>query len=94
MRRTYIWDPATRKMVEKTPQVRAGSIFNMPDLQPYQNIVDGKVIGGRAAHREFLRKGDGKGSYQEVGNEKPAYMRDRDDRRKAGETHDRKGNPL
>ncbi len=38
----------------------------MGDMQPYRNIVDGKVIGGRRQHREFLRSR----GLVEVGNEK------------------------
>ena len=25
------------------------------DIEPYKNVVDGKVIGGRKEHRDFLR---------------------------------------
>ncbi len=37
------------------------------DLEPYENIIDGTVVDGRAAHREFLKKHD----VREVGNERP-----------------------
>ena len=38
----------------------------MGDLEPYRNTVDGKVIGGRKQHRDFLRSRN----LVEVGNEK------------------------
>lgn len=38
----------------------------MGDLEPYRNVVDGKVIGGRKQHRDFLRSRN----LTEVGNEK------------------------
>jgi len=37
----------------------------MGDIQPYKNVVDGKVIGGRKQHRDFLRSR----GLVEVGNE-------------------------
>lgn len=39
----------------------------IPDIQPYRNVIDGKVIAGRRQHREFLKQH----GVVEVGNEKP-----------------------
>ncbi len=38
----------------------------MKDIEPYKNVVDGGVIGGRAQHRDFLRAR----GLVEIGNEK------------------------
>jgi hypothetical protein len=38
----------------------------MGDIEPYKNVVDGKVIGGRKQHRDFLKAR----GLVEVGNEK------------------------
>ena len=43
----------------------------MRDIEPYRNVIDGGVIGGRSEHREFLRRGDGESSYFEYGNDRP-----------------------
>ena len=37
----------------------------MKDIEPYRNVVDGKVIGGRREHRDFLRSRN----LVEVGND-------------------------
>jgi len=41
------------------------SLQVMGDIQPYKNTIDGKVIGGRKQHRDFLRAH----GMVEVGNE-------------------------
>lgn len=38
----------------------------IPDIEPYRNVIDGKVIGGRRQHRDFLRAH----GCIEVGNER------------------------
>lgn len=40
----------------------------MSDLDPYQNVLDGKTISSRSEHREFLKRNN----LIEVGNEKMA----------------------
>lgn len=42
--------------------------FVLPDIQPYQSMVTGEVIGGRRQHREHLKQH----KLLEVGNEKMA----------------------
>lgn len=42
----------------------------MGDIQPYRNTIDGKPVGGRAQHREFLKRHN----VIEVGNERKAAM--------------------
>lgn len=37
----------------------------MKDIEPYKNVVDGRVIGGRRQHKEFLKSN----GFVEVGNE-------------------------
>ena len=38
----------------------------MSDIEPYKNVVDGSVIGGRKQHRDFLKSRN----LVEIGNEK------------------------
>ena len=38
----------------------------MPDIQPYQNMVNGQMIGSRSTHRAFLKEHN----LVEIGNEK------------------------
>ena len=37
------------------------------DIEPYQNMIDGKMISSRAEHREFIRRNN----VIEIGNEDP-----------------------
>lgn len=45
----------------------AKTFLLMPDIKPYQSMIDGSVIGSRSAHREHLREHN----CFEVGNERP-----------------------
>ncbi len=38
----------------------------MKDIDPYKNVIDGKVIGGRKQHKDFLKAR----GLVEIGNEK------------------------
>lgn len=49
---------------EWVPPAQAG-YYVMPDLQPYQSMVTGEMVGGRRQHREHLRTHN----VVEVGNE-------------------------
>lgn len=74
MRQRLFWCSETEQWVNhptKTPRRHGRGPMIMRDIEPYQNIIDGGVIGGRAQHREFLRKGNGETSYFELGNDKP-----------------------
>lgn len=42
----------------------------MPDIEPYRSMADGSIIGGRAQHREHLRRHN----CVEVGNEVQAHL--------------------
>ena len=44
----------------------APSIQVVPDIQPYQNMIDGKMITSRREHRELLKRHN----CIEIGNEK------------------------
>ena len=67
MKRTYRYDRATRKLVEVTRPERVVSHEVMPDVSPYRSIITGETIGGRAQHREHLKRHD----CVEVGSEMP-----------------------
>lgn len=49
---------------EWTPPAHAG-YYVMPDIQPYQSMVTGEMVGGRRQHREHLNQHN----VVEVGNE-------------------------
>jgi hypothetical protein len=60
----WVWSgkkPYTGKLVFRPgPKLNAGQspgegLQVIRDLEPYKNIIDGKVIGGRKQHRDFLR---------------------------------------
>ena len=39
------------------------------DIKPYRNMYDFSMINSRREHREFLKRGDGKQSFVEVGSD-------------------------
>ena len=70
----WVWSgkkPYTGKLVHVPgPKINAnpdGGIQVIKDIEPYRNMIDGKVIGGRRQHRDFLRAH----GCIEVGNEQP-----------------------
>jgi hypothetical protein len=67
MRRRYV--QINGELIEVTddyrPRTESKSPMVMGDIQPYQSMVDGSMIGGRAQHREHLRQH----GLTEVGNE-------------------------
>ena len=70
MRKTYRLDmsrPRGQRLVEKTSQEGVVSTQITPDVAPYRSMITGEVIGGRAQHREHLRRH----GCEEVGNDKP-----------------------
>lgn len=57
MRKRYIQDPKTHELIpaeEWESPARAG-YYVMPDIQPYQSMVTGEMVGGRRQHREHLK---------------------------------------
>lgn len=63
----YIWDRAKRDWVafdKWRGRPRSGLVV-VSDIEPYRNVIDGKPVGGRRQHREFLKRHD----VIEVGNE-------------------------
>lgn len=68
MRQRYIQDPVTLELVPADQYVRAIDVnapMVMSDIQPYQSMIDGKMITSRSIHREHLRKN----GCIEIGNE-------------------------
>ena len=51
------------------------------DIAEYQSIVTGETIRGRAAHREHLKQH----GCEEIGSERPAWMKENDYRLRHGE---------
>jgi hypothetical protein len=75
MRQTFVFDAARGHLVPKEeyisrhgPNNRPGAgLLVIPDISPYQSVIDRSEIGGRRQHREHLRQH----GCIEIGNEKP-----------------------
>ncbi len=73
MRKTYIIRDG--KLVPKHQERK--NVHNViGDLNPYESIITGEMIGGRRQHRDHLKDHN----CIEVGNEKSKFMRDRNER--------------
>jgi len=57
--------PVFSGRIDHAPKEKIGVVF-VPDIQPYQNMLNGEWITGRRQHKEFLKQHN----YIEVGNEK------------------------
>lgn len=71
-RGSFVFDPETNKLVPKDEYYGSSTVaapFVMADIQPYKNMVDGKMITSRSHHREFLKAN----RLTEVGNEIKAH---------------------
>jgi hypothetical protein len=55
MRKTYVFDHATGKVVPKGARRAASGGFAMPDINEFQT-VDGVAIGSRSALRAYQRE--------------------------------------
>ena len=60
------WPTACLGHYSRRGEANSKSMHVMGDMQPYKNVVDGTMIGGRKQHRDFLRSR----GLVEVGNEK------------------------
>ena len=63
MKRSYV--QVNGVLYEKGTEPRSEGPMVMPDIQPYQSMIDGSVIASRSRHREHLKAH----GYQEVGND-------------------------
>jgi hypothetical protein len=75
----WVWSgkkPFTGKLLHvpgpKLSATGESRIQVIKDLEPYRNVIDGKVIGGRRQHRDFLRAN----GCIEVGSEQPKHRVD------------------
>lgn len=68
MRRRYIQDPKSLQLipVEDWRAPASAGIQIIPDIEPYQSMIDGSIISSRSQHRAHLRDH----GMIEVGNEK------------------------
>lgn len=76
MRHRFIQDRLTGDLIPAAEYKRAppaGPLI-MPDIEHYKEIINGTMITSRSKHREFLARHD----KQEVGNEMPAWMREKE----------------
>ena len=69
MRKRYVGIPGGGWAELGEPETSDG-VMIMPDIEPYQNMVDGQMITSRSQHREFLKKHN----LVEVGNEVKAHL--------------------
>lgn len=58
---------------EQAPRFNAQRQHVMPDIQPYQSMIDGTWIKSRSQHREHLRQH----GCEEVGNDSSLYRKPR-----------------
>ncbi len=55
MRKRYIYDKKTRKLVEDIGQNKPLAHFVMEDTKPYWSVASNKMIDGRTQRREDLK---------------------------------------
>lgn len=67
MRTRYVQCKGKLVLVEEK---RSMGTLIMPDIEPYQSMVDGSLITSRSRHREHLKQH----GCVELGNEKPVYQ--------------------
>ena len=63
MRKSYVQVDGV--LYEKGTEPTSAGPMVMPDIQPYQSMIDGSLIQSRSRHREHLKAH----GYQEVGND-------------------------
>jgi hypothetical protein len=63
-RKRYIGVPGGGWQEVGEPEVSSG-VMIVPDIKPYQNMVDGKMVEGRRQHREFIKRNN----LIEIGND-------------------------
>jgi hypothetical protein len=76
MRKRYIQDPKTHKLVPAEEYYQAQEVnapMVMPDIQPYVSQIDGSIINSRSTHKAHLRAN----GCIEVGNE-TKYLKPKD----------------
>lgn len=70
MRTSYVQDPVTGQLVEKSEWYKSRVDVNAPmvmnDIQPYQSMQTGEMITSRSQHRDHLKQH----RLIELGNEK------------------------
>ena len=83
----------------EAPRSDLSSPMVVRDIEPYQNMLDGRMIGSRAEHREFIRRNN----LTEIGNEdptkhiakpKPKSTRRETIAKRLGDMSDREANKL
>jgi hypothetical protein len=55
------------------PEPKTQGTMIMPDIKPYQSMIDGREISSRSVHRAHLRQH----GFIEVGNERPPALVER-----------------
>jgi len=71
----YIQHPETLELVEAEEYIspRVPGPYVRGDIKPYESVITGETITSRSKHREHLRRHN----CQEVGDNKPSWMRER-----------------
>ena len=90
MRRT--WVQVDGKLVPKEqyhrPESKGPAIVG--DIEPYQSMITGETISGRAQHREHLRQH----GHEEVGDQMPKWLKDSYERNGEQPRFDRRGRRI
>jgi hypothetical protein len=80
MRKRYIQDPITYELIPaeewRGPSVSKAA-YIVPDIQPYQSMVDGSMIMSRSHHRSHLKQH----GMVEIGNEINHHMKQAQEKR-------------
>ena len=77
MKRSYVQDPVTLELVPKEDYYRRSDVnapMVMADIQPYQSMATGEIIGSRSTHRAHLKAH----GLIEVGNELKHHTKPRE----------------
>lgn len=69
MRKKYYADE-NGHWVEARPREALPSVIVMPDIQPYQSMIDGSMINSRSKHRQHLKDHE----CIEIGNEQKYHL--------------------
>lgn len=76
----YKYNPESGRVEPWTPPPPPDHAFYiMPEFQPYRAVgVDNSVVTSRSQHKQMLKDNN----LEEVGNEKPKWMKDRELKRR------------
>ena len=83
VRGSFVYDPVSKSMIPKDEYielVQTSSPMIIMDIQPYKSMATGEMVGGRAQHREHLKRHN----LVEIGNETKYLKNERKQESPAG----------